>query len=189
MKKVFKSKGFLVTILSVSCTAILAACWLVGRDTKTAFLPDEQPPEAIQEEWKDTTDATAGSWEHADSNVRNQDSVEDKLEDYPKVAEESEQEIVVDFVPVETKDETPPPPPEGRTVITDPGEEHPLNPAPEIPPSSTDTRKDSTPTAGSTNENGAVYDPVFGWVVPGQVNQTTVDSSGDPGKMVGNMGN
>ena len=134
MKKVFKSKGFFVTILSVSCTAILAACWLVGRDTKTAFLPDDQPPEAVQEEWKDTTDATAGSCEHADSNVRNQDSVEDKLEDYPKVAEESEQEIVVDFVPVETKEETPPPPPEGRTVITDPGEEHPLNPAPETTP-------------------------------------------------------
>ena len=35
----------------------------------------------------------------------------------------------------------------------------------------------------------AVYDPVFGWVVPGQVNQATVDSSGDPNKMVGNMGN
>ena len=47
----------------------------------------------------------------------------------------------------------------------------------------------STPPAGTTNENGAVYDPVFGWVVPGQVNQTTVDSSGDPNKMVGNMGN
>lgn len=40
MKKIFKSKGFLVTVLSVSCIAILAACWLVGRDTKTAFLPD-----------------------------------------------------------------------------------------------------------------------------------------------------
>ena len=58
-----------------------------------------------------------------------------------------------------------------------------------VSPSSKDTGKDETPAAGSTNENGAVYDPVFGWVVPGQVNQTTVDSGGDPGKMVGNMGN
>ncbi len=32
MKKLLKSKGFLVTALSVSCIAILAACWLVGRD-------------------------------------------------------------------------------------------------------------------------------------------------------------
>ncbi len=48
MKKFFKSKGFLVTVLSVSCIAILAACWLVGRDTKTDFLPDEQHPESEQ---------------------------------------------------------------------------------------------------------------------------------------------
>ncbi len=189
MKKIFKSKGFLVTVLSVSCIAILAACWLVGRDTKTAFLPDGQPPDAVQEDWKDTPDATESTWEHADSSIHNQDNAADKLEDYPKVAEESEQEVVVDFVPTETKEETPPPPPEGKTVITDPGENHPVNPAPETAPSSTDTGKDSTPPAGTTNENGAVYDPVFGWVVPGQVNQTTVDSSGDPNKMVGNMGN
>ena len=57
MKKILKSKGFLVTVLSVSCIAILAACWLVGRDTKTAFLPDGQPPDAVQEEWKDTPNA------------------------------------------------------------------------------------------------------------------------------------
>lgn len=152
MKKFLKSKGFLVTVLSVSCISILAACWLVGRDTKTAFLPDEQPPDATQEEWKDTPE-TAGnsSREHTDAAVPGQNRTEEKLEGYPKVEEESEQEVVIDFIPAETKDET--------------------------------------PAASSTNENGAVYDPVFGWVVPGQVNQTAVDSGGDPGKMVGNMGN
>lgn len=190
MKKFLKSKGFLVTALSISCIAILAVCWFVGRDTKTAFLPDEQPPDATQEEWKDTPETSGGStWEHADAAVTDQNGAAEKLEEYPKVAEESEQESVIDFVPAETKDETPPPPPEGKTILTDPGEEHPLNPAPETTPSSTDTGKDNTPAAGSTNENGAVYDPVFGWVVPGQVNQSTVDSGGDPNKMVGNMGN
>lgn len=189
MKKFLKSKGFLVTALSISCIAILAVCWFVGRDTKTAFLPDEPSPDAVQEEWTDTPDTAGSSWEHADSGIPSQSSTEEKLEDYPKVAEESDQEVVVDFVPTETKEETPPPPPEGKTVIADPGGDHPVNPAPETAPSSTDTGKDSTPPAGTTNENGAVYDPVFGWVVPGQVNQTTVDSSGDPNKMVGNMGN
>ena len=48
MKKIFKSKGFLVTVLSVSCIAILAVCWLGGRDTKTSFLPDGQPSDAVQ---------------------------------------------------------------------------------------------------------------------------------------------
>ena len=190
MKKFLKSKGFLVTVLSVSCIAILAACWLVGRDTKTAFLPDEQPPDATQEEWKDTPE-TAGnsSREHTDAAVPGQNRTEEKLEGYPKVEEESEQEVVIDFIPTETKDETPPPPPEDKTVTAEPDRETSTTSAPEVSPSSKDTGKDETPAAGSTNENGAVYDPVFGWVVPGQVNQTTVDSGGDPGKMVGNMGN
>ena len=192
MKKIFKSKGFLVTVLSVSCIAILAACWLVGRDTKTAFLPDGQPPDAVQEEWKDTpdvTDSAGGSQNRTDAGIPGQNSAEEKLEGYPKVAEESGQEIVIDFVPEETKDETPPPPPEGRTVTADPGGEHPVNPAPETASAPAETGKEDPPAPGSTNENGAVYDPVFGWVVPAQVNRSSIDSSGDPSKMVGNMGN
>ena len=74
MKKFLKSKGFLVTALSISCIAILAVCWFVGRDTKTAFLPDEQPPDATQEEWKDTPETSGGStWEHADAAVRSEE--------------------------------------------------------------------------------------------------------------------
>ena len=115
MKKFLKSKGFPVTVLSVSCIAILAACWLAGRDTKTAFLPDEQPPDATQEEWKDTPEASGGStWEHADAAVTDQNGAAEKLEEYPKVAEESEQKSVIDFVPAETKDETPPRPRKAR---------------------------------------------------------------------------
>ena len=192
MKKILRSRGFLVSVLSVSCIAILAVCWLVSRDTKTGFQPDEQPPDAVQEEWKDTPDITdpAGGFQNrTDAGTPGQNSAEEKLEGYPKVTEESEQEIVIDFVPEETKDETPPPPPEGRTVIADPGGEHPVNPAPETAAAPTETGKEDSPAAGSTNENGAVYDPVFGWVVPGQVNQSSIDSSGDPSKMVGNMGN
>ena len=44
------------------------------------------------------------------------------------------------------------------------------------------------PVPGSSNGNGAVYDPVFGWVVPGNVQQSTGDSDGDLNKQVGNMG-
>ena len=95
MKKFLKSKGFLVTALSISCIAILAVCWFVGRDTKTAFLPDEPSPDAVQEEWTDTPDTAGSSWEHADSGIPSQSSTEEKLEDYPKVAEESEQEAFI----------------------------------------------------------------------------------------------
>ena len=66
----------------------------MGRDTKTAFLPDEPSPDAVQEEWTDTPDTAGSSWEHADSGIPSQSSTEEKLEDYPKVTEESEQEVV-----------------------------------------------------------------------------------------------
>lgn len=189
MKKIFKSKGFLVTVLSVSCIAILAVCWLAGRDTRTAFLPDEQPPDIVQEEWKDTPDTAEDSWEHAGNDILSQNGTEEKLEEYPKVTEETDTEVVIDFVPEETKNETPPPPPEGQSIMADSGDGSSVSQAQETGSSSSGSKTDNPPSAGSTNENGAVYDPVFGWVVPGQVNQYTADSSGDPNKMVGNMGN
>ena len=54
-------------------------------------------------------------------------------------------------------------------------------PEPEAPAS-------SGPAPGSTNNNGEFYDPVFGWVKPGTVQQQEIDNEGDPNKMVGNMG-
>ena len=49
--------------------------------------------------------------------------------------------------------------------------------------------KEDPPAPDGNPGNGAVYDPVFGWVVPGKVVQSSMDSPGDPDKMVGNMGN
>ena len=69
MKKFLKSKGFLVTALSISCIAILAVCWFVGMDTKTAFLQVEKSQDAVQEEWTETPNTAGSSWEHADNGV------------------------------------------------------------------------------------------------------------------------
>jgi hypothetical protein len=53
-----------------------------------------------------------------------------------------------------------------------------------------DTAHEDTgkPTPGSSNGNGAIYDPVFGWIVPGEGDQTPIDNDGDPNKQVGEMG-
>ena len=73
--------------------------------------------------------------------------------------------------------------------MENPGPEQPVNTTPEVTAPAPETPANNGPEAGSTNGNGAVYDPVFGWVIPGQVSQSTMDSEGDPNKMVGNMGN
>ena len=82
--------------------------------------------------------------------------------------------------------------PEGKTEIKDPGQEHTVNPDPSVPevtaPPAEQAPPSNEPVPGSSNGNGAVYDPVFGWVVPGNVQQSTGDSDGDLNKQVGNMG-
>ena len=101
-------------------------------------------------------------------------------------------EAVIDFTDTEKLEETPPPVPEGKTEIKDPGQEHTVNPDPSVPevtaPPAEQTPPSNDPVPGSSNGNGAVYDPVFGWVVPGNVQQSTGDSDGDLNKQVGNMG-
>ena len=61
----------------------------------------------------------------------------------------------------------------GKTEIKDPGHEHTVNPDPSVPevtaPPAEQAPPSNEPVPGSSNGNGAVYDPVFGWVVPGNV--------------------
>ena len=69
----------------------------------------------------------------------------------------------------------------------------PAEATPEAPaeqPSTTEAVQDqpeSTPQMDGVREDGAVYDPVFGWVVPSPIIQMEGDSDGDPNKMVGHM--
>ena len=99
---------------------------------------------------------------------------------------------MIDFTDTEKLEETPPPVPEGKTEIKDPGQEHTVNPDPSVPevttPPAEQAPPSNEPVPGSSNGNGAIYDPVFGWVVPGDVQQSTGDSDGDLNKQVGNMG-
>ena len=105
---------------------------------------------------------------------------------------ETEDEVVIDFTDTEKPETTPPPVPEGKTEREDPGEDHPVNPDPEVPKVTTPPAEkepaNNAPAPGASNGNGAVYDPVFGWIVPGNGQETIGDSDGDINKQVGNMG-
>lgn len=185
MKKIFKSKGFIVTSLAVLCIAIVGVCWYAGRDKSDPFLPDESPPASTDSSWSENgSQADGGSG--ADAYVSPKST--EPAEEYPKVVTESEDEVVIDFTDTEPAETTPPPAPEGKTVKEDPRPAHEVNSDPEVTAPAADPPASNEPAPGSSNGNGAVYDPVFGWVVPGEVSQSTIDSEGDPNKMVGNMG-
>lgn len=88
---------------------MLESWWLVffGRDKGDEFTPDTQIPESTVSEWEEpigeakTPEAGTGAY--------NQTKEPAVAETYPKVAEESEAEIVVDFAPSseESKPEAP----------------------------------------------------------------------------------
>ena len=190
MKKFFQSKGFIVSALAVLCVAILGICWFVSRDRTEEFRPNESPPSSTSSDWSDGGVQSGDEGGGADAYAPGQSSSAE--EEYPKVTSESEGEVEIDFTDTEKPEETPPPVPEGKTEIEDPGEEHEVNPDPAVPeitaPPAEESTSSNEPAPGSSNGSGAVYDPVFGWVVPGDVQQSTGDSDGDLNKQVGNMG-
>ena len=189
MKKFFQSKGFIVSSLALLCVTILGVCWFVSRDRTGDFRPDESPPSSVTGDWSDGGTQTDGD-NGADAYAPGQST--DAEEEYPKVTSQTEDEVVIDFTDTEKFEETPPPVPEGKTEIKDPGQEHTVNPDLSVPevtaPPAEQAPPSNEPVPGSSNGNGAVYDPVFGWVVPGNVQQSTGDSDGDLNKQVGNMG-
>lgn len=195
MKKFIRSKKFIVSALSAACICILAACLFVNRGQRNEFKPEETTPTTTNEEWQETSPPTSALAK--ETSAADIPKETETVEAYPQVVKESvgesTTEVVIDFTPTtaakQTIQETPPPAPEGKTIIEDPGPEHPVNPALEVTAPPEETPASTEPVPGSSNGNGAIYDLVFGWVVPGEVQSSTISSDGDPNKMVGNMGN
>lgn len=189
MKKFFTSKGFIITSLAVLCVAILGVCWYAGLDKSEPFVPDESPPAASAEsEW---TEADTQAWgENSSAAYPTPQESTQSTEEYPKVIEESKDEVIIDFTSAEAaaSETTLPPPPENTTVEGKPDSKPEDNPTPEVTAPDEKSSADNEPTPGSSNGNGAVYDPVFGWIVPSEGQQTIGHSDGDINKMVGNMG-
>ncbi len=201
-KNIFKTKAFPIIMLSAACTGVLAACLFAGRENRQKFCPAEPAPGEIVREWQGPAaspvpqrqpDAPASAGSSTENGISpympaQGGTDKDVAEAYPQVTEETGQLVSIDFTPEAEK--LHPEPPEAPTAgenATNPDQPpaytpEELEPEPSAPPAQPDT-----PAPGASNGNGAVYDPVFGWVVPGEINQIPMDSAGDPNKMVGNM--
>lgn len=196
MKNILKSKAFPIAALSVACIGVLAISLFIGREERADFHPEEPASETATQEWTETPatgrqPADSGNGGTSGAYAASQSPVSEKdLTAYPKTVEETDQLVTIDFTPEAEKLQ--PEPPEAPVTEADTGdpEQPPAYTPEELEPAlTTAPAQPDTPAAGSSNGNGAVYDPVFGWVVPGNVSQTAMDSAGDPDKMVGNMGN
>lgn len=199
MKNIFKTKAVPAAALSLACIGILAVSLLAGREKKPDFQPEEPVREASIQEWKETlpdagrqpdTSSPAGNGGNGSGAYAASQPPDSGAgaESYPKVTEETEQLVAIDFTPeAEKLHPDPPEAPSAEGDADDPGQPPEYTPEELEPEPTTSPTQPDTPAAGAVNGNGAVYDPVFGWVVPGNVSQTPMDSAGDPDKMVGNM--
>lgn len=188
MKKIFRSKKFLFSVLAAACIGILAVCLVVNRDRDNNFQPEDVAANTGTQEWQEFPAPAADTATPSPARTPALAATKEPLEEYPRVVDESESEVVIDFTPEGEELRTEPPePPVAEGDPEDPSAPPTYAPEETSPEPTAPPAQSNTPAPGSTNENGAVYDPVFGWVIPSQVEQTTSDSNGDPNKMVGDM--
>lgn len=181
MKKLITSKKFIAGALAVLCVAILVVCLVVSNDKKGEFVPDPSQSADPVDTWEENPSSSPTGSGYAGTKGTADE------EEYPKVVEENEDEVVIDFT-----DPSPSKEPAPTTPGTD--EDHvdhdtvPVQtPSEGGKPQQESSGSSSAPAAGSTNSQGQVYDPVFGWVTPSTGNTIPMDNDGDPNKMVGEM--
>lgn len=188
MKKLFTSKPFLGAVLALGSVAIVIVCILVSRDTQPEFVPEQPQQSQSVSDW--TESGGAGKPSVSDKPL----IADTEKEAYPKVTKDDGDTVEIDFTPPQTTapqttapESQPPEIPEGKTEIQDPGPSHPVNEDKTVKAPEPEPEKPSGPTPGSTNEQGQVYDPVFGWVSLSPVEQIHTDNDGDINKQVGSM--
>ena len=105
MKKIFKSRGFLVALLSVCIVAILGICWAVNRDTNNQFTAAEPSPSTVSQEWTEPspetepkTEETTGAMPETTPAAETTPE-ETTTAEYPRVAEKTEKDVAVEFSP------------------------------------------------------------------------------------------
>ena len=185
-----KSKGFVIVSLGFLCTAVLGLClWTISHRQTVDFKPDETTSNSETNSWVDSGVQSDNSSEN--TGVSSSENPSNSQQEYPKVTSEKENKVEIDFTNPSKPTQTPPPVPEGKTEIENSEQEHEVNPDPTVPEVTAppaEKPNQSNPVPESSNVDGAVYDPVFGWIVPSQGEETIGDSDGDINKQVGNMG-
>lgn len=184
MKKFIASKSFIISVLCVLCVGVLVTCWIVSRDDRGNFTPEQPQTSESSGVWEE-----ASSGNEADVNQNSEGTNTDQNKDtYPKVVEDNGQDVKIDFTQPQTSPSDPPEIPEGKTEISDPSSSHPVQKDPTVTPPKQKPSQSSTPAPGSKNEQGQVYDPVFGWVTVTEGVGIPTDNDGDIDKQVGTMG-
>lgn len=162
MKNFIRSKGFLFSVLVAACIGILTVCFVANREPKSDFQPEEAAANTDTQEAPATPAPAVNAGNRPSTNTPAPAATKDPMEGYPKVVDESDDEVVINFTPEGGELlEDPPEPPAAGGDTTDPAASPDYAPEETEPEPTAPPAQDNTPAPGSTNGNGAVYDPVF----------------------------
>lgn len=212
MKKIWKSKGTIIG-LAVVCVLVAGTCLIVRMKKDGGPFDPGRPPDETVTEWEEADspdqertepDSSAG-WQEQETlpqqEMENRDEVVIEFTTEPAQPETPEapepQGELTDPSNPPTYTEEVEVQPEGSLPETTESlsQEAPPETQPEASAEQPSTvqeepaqdQPESTPQMDGVREDGAVYDPVFGWVVPSPIIQSEITSDGDPNKMVGHM--
>ena len=167
LKKYLTKPNLIALGLGVACIAVLIGAFFLTRSPEKVFVPDPSFEVPAGSEWVEPGKVpivTPGD-----------------ITSTPGIEDYDEGEVIeTNLTDVDLSRPPEPDAPVPTGDITDPDavpeyDEDQINPS------------NAGPKSGETNENGQIYDPVFGWITPQPSQGIPSDNNGDPDKQVGNM--
>lgn len=183
-KKIFTSKVLKIGGLCILCAAIITSV-LYWKTTNTSnFTPEADTGVETNSEWTAPTSnppAAEDSQKPTDEPTTATDGTQENASDNYQVVSESEDEVIINMTPPAKKTTPKDPAPPADKAVTN-------NPTPNAPATSGNGATSKPKQTPKPEQPGKVYDPVFGWTDLAPVETQEVDSTGDPDKMIGDMG-
>lgn len=190
-----KKKIAIISGLSVLCIGVLAGAYFLTREPERNFTPASAERADVTDTWEENSSADTVLPSAAPESTQTTGTPSDNTQTILSEDETSSTSSLSDSSTKEdAENEKPETPPETNDDLTDPDKQ------PEYAPSVPEPSKEPTPSpqpeqsapagGGGTDDShpGQVYDPVFGWVTPSDVQQDNIDSDGDINKQIGTMG-
>lgn len=188
-----KKTIFTISGIAVLCAAILTGVYFLQREPGAEFIPASTEEKTGSDTWEEKMDNETRLPIEASSEAA---QIEGDISDQTQtIVQEDETGVAASLSDNKTKEEAAAEKPQEKSVTTDdttnpdkqPEYDTPA-PAPETPATPTEEPVTSENSSSTDEHSGQVYDPVFGWVTPSDVQQDNIDSDGDINKQIGTMG-
>ena len=195
MKKIFSSKSFIPITLTVICLCILAVCLIINSQKAESFDPDPTSTSDVSDSFTDNKTekpkgvepAPVGTKNPVEATLKPSESNQITESQFPAITEEDKDKVIIEFTDPSPPSEAPPETPGTAEEHVDHDSVPTQTPNIDGVPNGGSSTP-GIPVPGSVNDQGQIYDSVFGWITPSSGDTVDMDNDGDPNKQVGDMG-